>query len=142
MSMAPEGASGRLYVTARNLKTNRAGIMGYSWHVAGDPSRMNNLLDRFIYRVTTAAKAHHYHLLPFIQPSENADQVYENLISTSRVDGFILSDVGYHDPRVTRLLTMRAPLAAFGGMYVPDADFAYVDVDSQQGIDLVVNRSA
>ncbi len=130
----------RLNVTARNLKINRAGIVGYSWHVADDPSRMNNLLDRFIYRVTTAAEAHHYHLLTFIQPPENADQVYDNLISTSRVDGFIISDVGYNDPRIARLSAMRAPLAAFGGMYVHDADFAYVDVDSRQGIDMVVNH--
>lgn len=130
----------RLNVTARNLKTNRAGIVGYSWHVADDPSRMNNLLDRFIYRVTMAAEAHRYHLLTFIQPSENADQVYDNLISTSRVDGFIISDVAYHDPRIARLSAMHAPVAAFGGMYVPDAGFAYVDVDSKQGIDMVVNH--
>lgn len=130
----------RLNVTARNLKTNRAGTVGYSWHVADDPSRMNNLLDRFIYRVTMAAEARHYHLLTFIQPSENADEVYDNLISTSRVDGFILSDVGYHDPRIARLSAMRAPLAAFGGMYVHDANFAYVDVDSKQGITMVVNH--
>jgi LacI family transcriptional regulator len=130
----------RLNITARNLKTNRAGIVGYSWHVADDPSRMNNLLDRFIYRVTTAAEARHYHLLTFIQPSENADQMYENLISTSRVDGFIISDVAYHDPRIARLSAMRAPLAAFGGMYRNDADFAYVDVDSKRGIEMVVNH--
>src|SRR3972149_4564200 len=61
----------RLNITARNLRTNRAGIVGYSWHVADDPSRMNNLLDRFIYRVTMAAEAQHYHLLTFIQPQEN-----------------------------------------------------------------------
>lgn len=130
----------RMNVTARNLKTNRAGIVGYSWHVTDDPSRMNSLLDRFIYRVTTAAEAYHYHLLTFIQPSENAGEVYENLISTSRVDGFIISDVGYNDPRIERLAAMRAPLAAFGGMYVPGADFAYVDVDSKQGIHSVVNH--
>ncbi len=130
----------RMNITARNLKTNRAGIVGYSWHVADDPSRMNHLLDRFIYRVTTAAEAHHYHLLTFIQPRENADQVYENLISTSRVDGFIISDVAYDDPRIARLSAMNAPMAAFGGMYLPGADFAYVDVDSQRGIELVVNH--
>ncbi|MBI5960738.1 MAG: substrate-binding domain-containing protein [Chloroflexi bacterium] len=130
----------RLNINARNLKTNRAGIVGYSWHVADDPTRMNNLLDRFIYRVTMAAEEHHYHLLTFIQPPENADQVYDNLISTSRVDGFIISDVAYNDPRVARLTAMNAPLVAFGGMYVQDADFAYVDVDSKRGIELVVNH--
>jgi LacI family transcriptional regulator len=130
----------RMNVTARNLKTNRAGIVGYSWHVADDPSRMNNLLDRFIYRVTTAAEAYHYHLLTFIQPSENAGDIYENLISTSRVDGFIISDVGYNDPRIERLSAMHAPLVAFGGMYVPEAEFAYVDVDGKQGINAVVSH--
>src|SRR5688572_18235065 len=78
-------------IMARNLKTNRAGIVGYSWHVADDPSRMNNLLDEFIYRVTMAAEAHGNHLLTFIQPQEDADRVYDDLISTNRVDGFILS---------------------------------------------------
>jgi len=132
----------RLNITARNLKTNRAGVVGYSWHIADDPSRMNNLLDRFIYRVTMAAEAQHYHILTFIQPQENADLVYENLISTTRVDGFIISDVAYNDPRIARLSAMNAPFAAFGGMYLDDADFAYVDVDGKRGIELVVNHLA
>ena len=127
-------------IMARNLKTNRAGIVGYSWHVAEDPSRMNNLLDEFIYRVTMAAEAHAYHLLTFIQPQEDADRVYEDLISTNRVDGFILSDVRYNDPRVERLFALNAPFAAFGGMYLPDVSFAYVDVDGKKGIELVVRH--
>lgn len=130
----------RLNITARNLKINRAGVVGYSWHVTDDPSGMNNLLDRFIYRVTMAAEEHGFHLLTFIQPQQNADQVYENLISTSRVDGFIFSDVGYNDPRISRLSAINAPFTAFGGMYLEDADFAYVDVDSKRGIEMVVNH--
>src|SRR5215213_6720111 len=31
--------------TARNLRTNRSSTVGYSWHVADDPTRMNHLLD-------------------------------------------------------------------------------------------------
>lgn len=127
-------------ITARNLRTNRAGIVGYSWHVADDPSRMNNLLDQFIYRVTTAAEAQRYHLLTFVQPQEDADRVYDELISTNRVDGFILSDVGYDDPRVRRLFSLDAPFVAFGGMYLPDVPFAYVDVDGKKGIELVVDH--
>lgn len=129
-----------LNITARNLKTNRAGVVGYSWHIADDPSRMNNLLDRFIYRVTTAAEEHHHHILTFIQPQANADRVYETLISTSRVDGFILSDVTYHDPRIARLTGINAPFAAFGGMYLDRPDFAYVDVDSKHGIAMVLKH--
>lgn len=126
--------------TARNLRKNQAGVIGYSWHVADDPSLMNNLLDRFIYRVTIAAEEEGFHLLTFIQPQENADKVYDELISTNRVDGFILSDVRYSDPRIARLTSIGAPFVAFGGMYIEDAEFAYVDVDGKKGIELVVNH--
>ncbi len=129
-----------LNITARNLRTNRAGVIGYSWHVADDPSRMNNLLDRFIYRVTAAAEKRNHHMLTFLQPQENADRVYENLISISRVDGFIISDVSYNDPRLARLSAMGAPFAAFGGMYLPAPDFAFADVDSKSGVKMVVNH--
>ncbi|MBZ0318601.1 MAG: substrate-binding domain-containing protein [Anaerolineae bacterium] len=129
-----------LNISARNLRMNRTGVVGYSWHVADDPSRMNNLLDRFIYRVTMAAEERSFHLLTFVQPQKNADRVYESLISTSRVDGFIISDVTYNDPRIARLTAMRAPFAAFGGMYLENADFAYVDVDGKKGIRLVMDH--
>lgn len=125
---------------ARNLRKNQTGVIGYSWHVADDPSLMNNLLDRFIYRVTMAAEEEGFHLLTFIQPQEHADTVYDELISTNRVDGFILSDVRYNDPRIARLRAIGAPLVAFGGMYVENPEFAYVDVDGKKGIQLVVDH--
>lgn len=137
---AAEALGYRANIMARNLRTNRAGIIGYSWHVHDDPIRMNNLLDEFIYRVTMAAEAEHYHLLTFIQPQEDAERVYDELISTNRVDGFILSDIRYNDPRIQRLFALNAPFVAFGGMYLPGETFAYVDVDGKKGIELVVNH--
>lgn len=125
---------------ARNLRKNQAGVIGYSWHVADDPSLMNHLLDRFIYRVTRVAEQQGFHLLTFIQPQANADRVYDDLISTNRVDGFILSDINYHDRRIARLSEMGAPFVAFGGMYVDDCEFAYADVDGKKGVELVVSH--
>ncbi len=130
----------RLNTIARNLRKNQAGVIGYSWHVADDPSLMNNLLDRFIYRVTMSAEEEGFHLLTFIQPQENAEKVYDDLISTNRVDGFILSDISYDDPRIARLTKIGAPFVAFGGMYVENAKFAYADVDGKKGIELVMNH--
>jgi DNA-binding LacI/PurR family transcriptional regulator len=137
---AAEALGYRPNIMARNLKTNRAGIVGYSWHVHDDPSRMNNLLDEFIYRVTMAAEARRYHLLTFIQPQEDPGRVYDDLISTNRVDGFILSDISHDDSRIRRLFELDAPFVAFGGMYLPDASFAYVDVDGKKGIEMVVDH--
>ncbi|HRF98656.1 MAG TPA: LacI family DNA-binding transcriptional regulator, partial [Aggregatilineales bacterium] len=130
----------RSNINARNLKTNRAGIVGYSWHVHDDPSRMNTLLDEFIYRVALSTEAEGYHLLTFIQPQEGVERVYDELISTNRVDGFVISDVSHNDPRIQRLYEVGAPFVAFGGMYLPNNDFAYVDVDGKKGIQLVVEH--
>ena len=125
---------------ARSLRKNQAGVIGYSWHIADDPSLMNNLLDRFIYRVTIEAEQHEFHLLTFVQPQEDADRRYDELFSTSRVDGFIISDVRYADSRIARLTEIGAPFVAFGGMYLDDADFAFVDVDGKMGIRLLVEH--
>jgi DNA-binding LacI/PurR family transcriptional regulator len=125
---------------ARNLRKNQTGVIGYSWHVADDPSAMNHLLDRFIYRVTMAAEEKGFHLLTFIQPQVDAYKVYDDLIATNRVDGFILTDTSYTDPRIVRLSEMKAPFVSFGGMYIDGADFAFVDVDGKKGIELAVNH--
>lgn len=130
----------RLNTMARNLRQNKTGVIGYSWHIADDPSMMNSLLDRFIYRVMQAAEAQGFHLLTFIQPRENAEKMYDDLISTNRVDGFILSDMNYHDLRISRLEALKAPFVAFGGMSLPDARFPYVDVDGQAGMRLVIQH--
>ena len=47
---------------------------------------MNHLLDRFIYRVTQASEEKSFHLLTFIQPQIDADRLYDELISTNRVE--------------------------------------------------------
>lgn len=135
---AARALSYRLNAMARNLRQNKTGVIGYSWHVADDPSMMNTLLDRFIYRVTQAAEERGFHLLTFIQPKVNAERMYDELISTNRVDGFILSDLNYVDPRLKRLKALGAPFVAFGGMTLREADFAYVDVDGKAGIEMVV----
>ncbi len=127
-------------IVARNLRTNRAQVVGYSWHVADDPTRMNTILNQFIYRLTTVAEQSKYHLLTFIQTQDNAGAVYENLLTTSRVDGFVLSDVQYDDPRVARLQEINAPFAAFGGMYLENPGFAFVDVDGKHGMSLVTQH--
>lgn len=127
-------------IAARNLRTNRANVIGYSWHVADDPTRMNVLLNQFIYRLTAAAEAYKHHLLTFIQPQDDASAVYENLLTTTRVDGFVISDVQYDDPRIKRLKEMEAPFAAFGGMFTENPDFAFVDVDGQHGMSVLTQH--
>src|SRR5437016_3443801 len=122
--------------TARNLKANETRMIGYAWHDV--PSgQMNAVLDRFIYCMALAAESYGYHVLTFALPAEDAVKTYEDLIHTSRVDGFIVSDTNRDDPRIHRLIEMNVPFAAFGRAN-EDWDFAYVDVDGRKGIEMAV----
>jgi DNA-binding LacI/PurR family transcriptional regulator len=124
-------------VTARNLKTNQTRLIGYAWHVAEDPIRRNPLLDLFLYELAQRAEASGYHILTFTQAG--GIQSYEDLINANRVDGFVLSDVVYDDPRIQRLIDLKVPFAAYGKAN-ESWDFPYVDVDGRRGIQLAIEH--
>jgi DNA-binding LacI/PurR family transcriptional regulator len=125
--------------TARNLKSSQSRMIGYAWHIAEDPLRRNPLLDRFLYEIAQHSEANGYHILTFMQPTQQGIKSYESLINTNRVDGFILSDVAYDDLRVRKLLALKVPFAAYGKS--DDAlDFPYVEVDGNYGIQLAVEH--
>ncbi len=123
--------------TARNLKTNETRLIGYAWHVAEDAIRRNPLLDLFLYELAQRAESFGYHILTFTQVG--GIKAYEDLVNANRVDGFVLSDVVYDDPRIRRLLEMKIPFAAYGKSNA-EWDFPYVDVDGKRGIQLAVEH--
>ena len=124
--------------TARNLKASETRMIGYGWHVAEDAIRRNPLLDLFLYELAQYAESCGYHILTFTQP-HGSIKPYEELSFTNRVDGFVLSDVGYNDPRVRRLLEIKVPFATYGKAN-DEWDFPYVDVDGRRGIGLAVEH--
>lgn len=126
----------RANVTARNLQSSRTGLIGYAWHtLPGEEPHW--LMDRFIYYLAQAAEARQYHLVTFTHPYEDSVRVYNELISSGRLDGFVLSETNTHDPRIPFLLDKGFPFVSFGRS---DAglDFPYVDTDSQAGIQIAV----
>lgn len=126
-------------ITARNLKANQSRMIGYAWHVAEDPQHRNLLLDQFLYELAQYSEANGYHVLTFMQPNQFGIRAYEKLINSNRVDGVVLSDVAYDDLRVSKLLEMKVPFAAYGKS--DDAlDFPYVEVDGNHGTQLAVDH--
>lgn len=125
--------------TARNLQSSTTRMIGYAWHRVRDEVQRNPVLDRFLYEVAQAAESYGYHVLTFAQSAPHEEQSYIDLIQTSRVDGFVLSDTSYHDPRIRRLLDLDIPFACFGRS-TDDWDFPYADDDGRQGIALVVDH--
>ncbi len=117
---------------ARNLRAQRSRMIGYSW-MPLPPGQMNPILDQFLSSMVEEAEAAGYHLLPFpYREGDGQIPIYRELIETGRVDGFVLTNLDYHDPRVLYLLERQFPFVAFGRSD-PELIFPYVDVDNEAG---------
>lgn len=126
--------------TARALRSQRSFTLGYSWPPS-PKDQTNPILDQFLQSTFEAAEERGYYLLcfPYNANTEQHLDTYGKLIASGRVDGFVLSGIGYHDPRVLFLLERNFPLVAFGRSD-PQVIFPWVDVDGGAGISMVVNH--
>lgn len=123
----------RTNVTARSLRKQSTGLIGYTWMPMA-PDRVNPILDRFLTGSMQAAEAVGCHLLLFPSPaSDEQVSVYRQLIHSGRVDGFIVASTNYDDPRIHLLMELNFPFVAFGRAN-PEWDFCYVDVDGRAGV--------
>lgn len=124
---------------ARNMRSQRSRMIGYSW-VPTTPDQVNHILDQFLTSMVQNAEAAGYHLLPFPYRAGVAQvDAYRDLIDTGRVDGFVLSSVNYNDPRITYLLQRGFPFVAFGRSD-PELHYSFVDIDGAAGLRLAVER--
>ena len=122
---------------ARNLRVQRAHMIGYSWYPE-QPDR-SHILDMFLTSMLEEAEAVSYHVLPF--PYHDVEEQitgYREMIDTGQVDGFVLSSVNYRDPRIDFLLERQFPFVAFGRE--PERDFPYVDVDGEAGLQMATEH--
>jgi DNA-binding LacI/PurR family transcriptional regulator len=70
-------------------------------------------------------------LFPWIG-GEDFISTYRELITSNRVDGFILSSVDFNDPRIPFLREMDFPFVTFGRTQ-SEPNYPYVDVDGRAG---------
>jgi len=119
-------------VAARNLQSSKAGLIGYAWH--NNPSESPNLvMDQFMYELSQAAESLNYHVLTFTHPTNDPVRVYEDLIRTGRVDGFVVADTEQDDPRIEFLIEQNFPFVSFGRSN-PDWEFNWVDTSGKAGM--------
>jgi DNA-binding LacI/PurR family transcriptional regulator len=119
-------------IIARNLQSSRTRLIGYAWHRS--PIELpHSIMGEFIYHLAQAAEAEHYHLLTFTHPNGDPITVYEELIRSGRVDGFILAETDYQDARIQYLIEQGFPFVSFGRAH-PDWSFNWVDTDGQAGM--------
>ena len=119
---------------AQSLRAQRAFTIGYSWPPS-PPDQENIVLDQFLQSMFLAAEARGYYLLcfPYHADINKHLATYNDLIETRRVDGFVLSNIEYDDPRVSLLIERNFPFVAFGRSN-SDLIFPWIDVDGGLGI--------
>lgn len=119
-------------VTARNLRSSQSRLIGYAWHEV-QMDQVNTVLDKFTYWLARAAEAAGYHILTFTYPSNDPLPVYDELIRTGRVDGFVVGSTTLNDPRIKFLMEHDFPFVSWGRSN-PEWDFLWVDTDGHFGM--------
>ncbi|MFN8377247.1 MAG: LacI family DNA-binding transcriptional regulator [Anaerolineae bacterium] len=119
-------------ITARNLRASQSRLIGYAWHEV-PRDQVNTVLDRFTYFLAQYAEEAGYHILTFTYPPHDPLPVYDDLIRTGRVDGFVLSGTTLNDSRIAHLIERDVPFVSFGHSNL-EWSFTWVDTDSEAGV--------
>ncbi|NDJ52566.1 MAG: LacI family transcriptional regulator [Chloroflexi bacterium] len=127
-------------VTAQNLRTRSTHLIGYLWQ-PDPPDELNPVLEQFLHSVVETAEAEGYNILLCPEPEDEEDilSAYQQLARTSRVDGFILSDLAYEDPRIDLLRLLKIPFVAFGRS-AEHVTYPFVDIDGRAGLRRMTNH--
>src|SRR5690625_7042525 len=104
----------------------------------------NGIADRFLHALTSAAQDRDHRALLFAAGSDNEDiRQYEQLLTGSVVDAFVLADTHRDDRRTAWLASQGARFAAFGRPWGDGTEtHAWVDVDGAAGTRAAVEHLA
>jgi DNA-binding LacI/PurR family transcriptional regulator len=123
---------------ARSLQARKSQRIGYRLPNPGPQAA----LDVFLHQLVATATNHGFDLTLFSPRSGQNDlDAYREVIRSGDVDGFVLSETNYADPRVELLSELGFPFAAFGRANHP-SPFPWVDVDGAAGLAEVVEHLA
>lgn len=128
-------------ITARNLQASRASLIGYAWQITPEELDASPMMAQFMFYLAQAVEAAGYHMLTFTHPPENPITVYDELIRSGRIDGFVLAETKQADPRVAFLLENDMPFVCFGRTN-NDWEFPWVDTDGRAGMRCAVDYLA
>lgn len=124
---------------AQNLRQRTSRCIGLK---IGSPAGVSNFLDRFLHVLTEAAGEAGYHVLLFTPTAVDEElAMYEDLVRTGTVDGFVLADVALRDPRPPWFAERRIPFVCFGRPRGHDhGRYWWADVDGAYGLACAVDH--
>ncbi|MBB6627420.1 LacI family DNA-binding transcriptional regulator [Nocardioides sp. KIGAM211] len=125
---------------ARNLRTRSSHLIGMRMNPAQEGTA-NATMDRFVHSLVETSREAGYHVLLFTGEHEDPLSGYDDLLRSTAVDAFVITDTYLGNPQATWLETRRAPFVAFGRPWgLPDAGHPWVDVDGAAGADLATTH--
>jgi DNA-binding LacI/PurR family transcriptional regulator len=125
---------------ARNLRTRTSQLIGLRVSPVQEGTA-NAMMDRFVHTlVETSALAGH-HVLLFTGDDDDPVAGYDNLLRSTAVDAFVVTDTYLGNPQAAWLAQQRAPFVAFGRPWDrASARHPWVDVDGAAGTRLATEH--
>jgi DNA-binding LacI/PurR family transcriptional regulator len=132
---------------ARHLRTRASHLIGLRMSPAQEFTA-NAAMDRFVHALVEESREAGYHLLlfsggpgkPDVTPADLV-RGYDDLLRSTAVDAFIVTDTYLGNPQTRWLSERRAPFVAFGRPWAdPAATHPWVDVDGAAGVALATDH--
>lgn len=118
---------------ARQLRTRSSHLIGLRFEPA-EEGTSNALMDRFLHSLVEAASRTGHHVLLFSGDPDDPLDGYDDLLRSTAVDAFVVTDTYAGTPQSGFLQERGAPFVTFGRPWdEPDADHAWIDVDGAHG---------
>ncbi len=118
---------------ARQLRTKASHLIGLRFEAAQEGTT-NALMDRFLHSLVDAASRTGHHVLLFSGDEDDPLDGYDDLLRSTAVDAFVVTDTYAGTPQSGFLQQRGAPFVAFGRPWDdPTADHAWIDVDGAYG---------
>ncbi len=125
---------------ARNLRTRASHLIGMRINPAQEGTA-NATMDRFVHSLVETSREAGYHVLLFAGDHHDPVAGYNDLLRSTAVDAFVITDTYLGNPQAAWLQQRRAPFVAFGRPWDnPGAEHAWVDVDGAAGTDLATTH--
>ncbi len=125
---------------ARNLRTRASHLIGLRMSPVQEGTA-NAAMDRFVHSLVETSREAGYHVLLFAGDPLNATVGYDDLLRSTAVDAFVVTDTYLGNPQAAWLRDRRAPFVAFGRPWDdPGARHPWVDVDGATGTELATQH--
>ena len=125
---------------ARNLRTRSSRLIGMRFEPAHEGTA-NAMMDRFVHSLVEECREAGYHVLLFAGAGDDPLAGYDDLLRSTAVDAFVVTDTYLGNPQAVLLEERGAPFVAFGRPWdAPDSTHPWVDVDGAAGARLATEH--